>query len=246
MLWPPLSVVIPALNEEELVATAVGSVRDDAEVIVVDGGSTDGTRTAAAAAGATVIVSARGRGLQLDTGARAARGDWLVFLHADTRLEPGWAAALHALPAAVVGGAFRFALEPARPAYRWLEAGVALRCRLFRLPYGDQGLFARRAVYEAVGGFRPMPLMEDVDFVRRLRRTGLLAFPPLRAFTSARRFERHGWAATSLRNLWLLALYTAGCDPGRLARRYGERDPSPIPAPSLTAPKASGSNSGLP
>jgi rSAM/selenodomain-associated transferase 2 len=224
MAAAPVSVVIPALNEEDLVAAAVRSVRDDAEVIVVDGGSTDGTRAAAAAAGATVIVSARGRGLQLDAGARAARGDWLVFLHADTRLEPGWAAALHALPAAVVGGAFRFALEPARPAYRWLEAGVALRCRLLRLPYGDQGLFARRVVYEAVGGFRPMPLMEDVDFVRRLRRTGPLAFPAVRATTSARRFERHGLAATSLRNLGLLALHAAGCGPDRLLRLYGARD----------------------
>jgi rSAM/selenodomain-associated transferase 2 len=230
-----LSVVIPALNEEELVAAAVRSVRDDAEVIVVDGGSADGTRAAAVAAGAEVMVTAPGRGLQLAAGGRAARGEWLLFLHADTRLERGWADAIRSLPAPVVGGAFRFALDPPRAAYRWLEAGVALRCRLFRLPYGDQGLFARRAAYEAVGGFRPLPLMEDVDLVRRLRRAGRLAFPAVRAFTSARRFERRGAAATSLRNLGLLALYSAGCDPGRLARLYG-----------LTASSAAGSNSGLP
>lgn len=222
MVPSPLSVVIPALDEEDLVAAAVRSVREDAEVIVVDGGSRDGTREAAVAAGAAVIESAPGRGVQLDAGARAARGDWLVFLHADTRLERGWAAALRALPAAVVGGAFRLALDPPQPAYRLIEAGVALRCRLFRLPYGDQGIFARRDVYGMIGGFRPFPLMEDVDLVRRLARAGPLAFPAARAFTSARRWERHGMAATSLRNLWLLGRYAAGRAPDRLARTYAE------------------------
>ena len=239
-----LSVVIPTLNEEARVADAVRSVRDDAEVVVVDGGSSDRTRAVAEAAGASVIASARGRGVQLAAGARAVRGEWLVFLHADTRLEHGWAGALRALPASVVGGAFRFALDAPRPAYRWLEAGVTLRCRLFRLPYGDQGLFARRAVYDTIGGFRPMILMEDVDFVRRLGRAGALAFPPVRAFTSARRFERRGAARTSLRNLGLLALYALGCDPERLVRLYEAREAGPAQAPSLTVPKPSGSNTG--
>jgi rSAM/selenodomain-associated transferase 2 len=223
MIAGSISVVIPSLDEEGRVGDSVRSVRDDAEVIVVDGGSTDGTRVEAAAAGATVIASERGRGTQLAAGARSAGGEWLVFLHADTRLEAGWAGVLRSLPAAVVGGAFRFALDPPRRRYRWLEAGVALRCRLFRLPYGDQGLFARREVYFAMGGFRPLPLMEDVDFARRLRRAGRLAFPAARAFTSARRFERRGMLATSLRNLWLLALYSAGRAPERLARLYGGR-----------------------
>jgi rSAM/selenodomain-associated transferase 2 len=237
MIAGSISVVIPALDEEGRVGASVRSVRDDAEVIVVDGGSADGTRVEAAAAGAIVIASERGRGAQLAAGARAAGGEWLVFLHADTRLEAGWAGALRSLPAAVVGGAFRFALDPPRRRYRWLEAGVALRCRLFRLPYGDQGLFARRTAYFAMGGFRPLPLMEDVDFARRLARAGPLAFPALRAFTSARRFERRGMLATSLRNLWLLALYSAGRSPARLARLYGS---------DLTVPNAAGSNSRLP
>ena len=220
MVPPALSVVIPALDEEPVIVASVSSVREDAQVIVVDGGSSDGTREAAAAAGATVIVSAPGRGVQLHAGARAARGEWIVFLHADTRLGRGWAAALRSLPAEVVGGAFSLTLDPPRPAYRLIEAGVALRCRWFRLPYGDQGIFARREVYESIGGFRPLPLMEDVDFVRRLARTGTLAFPAVPAFSSARRWERHGLLATSFRNVWLLALYAAGRGPDRLARAY--------------------------
>jgi rSAM/selenodomain-associated transferase 2 len=218
-----ISVVIPALDEQGRVGDAVRSVRADAEVIVVDGGSTDGTRAEAAAAGAAVIASERGRGAQVAAGARAAGGEWLVFLHADTRLEAGWARALRALPGDIVGGAFRFALAPQRLRYRWLEAAVGLRCRLFRLPYGDQGLFARREAYSRIGGFRSLPLMEDVEFVRRLRRAGPLAFPAVRAFTSARRFERRGMLATSLRNLWLLGLYSAGLAPERLAHLYAGR-----------------------
>jgi rSAM/selenodomain-associated transferase 2 len=174
----------------------------------------------AKAAGALVVEASRGRGAQLREGARLATGEWLVFLHADTRLEPGWTAALQALPAEVVGGAFRFSIDSERREYRALEAAVALRCRLLRLPYGDQGIFVRRRAYEATGGFSPIPLMEDVEFVSRLRRTGPLAFPPVRAFTSPRRFERSGLVSATLLNWWVLGLYAAGQPPERLARIY--------------------------
>jgi len=220
MAMPRFSVIIPALNEGELVAQAVRSVRDEAEVIVVDGGSEDRTRAAAEAEGAALLTTASGRGRQLDAGARRATGDWLVFLHADTRLEAGWAPALRRLDANVVGGAFRFAIDSPRLGYRVVEAGVALRCRLWRLPYGDQGLFVRREVYGMIGGFPPLRLMEDVAFVRRLSRAGALVFPPVRAFTSARRWERRGIVATTVQNWWLLALYAFGRPPERLARRY--------------------------
>lgn len=219
---PQISVVIPTLDEEGLVAAAVMSVRADADVIVSDGGSSDGTVEAARAAGARVITADRGRGPQLAAGAAGATGRWLVFLHADTRLESGWAPALKQLGPEIVGGAFRFALDSPRPIYRWIEAGVALRCRLLDLPYGDQGIFARRGAYDLAGGFAAHPLMEDVAFVRRLRKTGRLAFPSVRAFTSPRRWERHSIASTSVRNWCLLALFTAGWPPERLARLYGE------------------------
>jgi rSAM/selenodomain-associated transferase 2 len=217
---PAASVVIPALNEEKCVAHAVFSVRDEAEVIVVDGGSGDATADAARRAGARVLESPRGRGLQLDRGAREATGDWLVFLHADTRLEHGWAQALAVLPADVVGGAFRLAVDSPRRAFRVIERGVALRCRLLHLPFGDQGIFVRRAVYGIIGGFPPFPVMEDVAFSRALARAGRMAFPPVRAFTSARRWEKRGVMMTTVRNLGLQALYAAGLSPDRLARLY--------------------------
>lgn len=220
----PISVVIPTRNEEAHVAQAVRSARvagTGIEVLVVDGGSRDRTRYVAAAAGARVVSSPRGRGIQLDRGAREATGAWLVFLHADTRLEQGWARDLLDLPRSVVGGAFRFAVDSPRRRYRVIESGVALRCRLLRLPFGDQGIFVRRETYAASGGFPPFPLMEDVAFVRRLSRLGRLAFPRARAITSARRWERAGVVSTTLRNWGLLGLYAVGLPPKRLARLYG-------------------------
>jgi rSAM/selenodomain-associated transferase 2 len=224
---PRISVVIPALDEAAHVERAIASVRDADETIVVDGGSRDATVARALSAGACVLGTSRGRGAQLAHGAKRARGDWIIFLHADTALEPGWKDALLGLPSDVVGGAFRFAIDSARPAFRALEWGVAWRCRLLRLPFGDQGLFARRTTYASLGGFRPFPLMEDIDFVRRLGRAGPLAFPRARAFTSARRWERHGVVGATLRNAWLLAQFAAGRRPEDLARGYH-------PPPTLT------------
>jgi rSAM/selenodomain-associated transferase 2 len=228
---PSLSVVIPALDEESRIADAIRSVRADAEVIVVDGGSRDATRAVAAGEGARVLESPAGRGPQLDRGARAAGGDWIVFLHADTRLEAGWAEALRTLPPEIVGGAFRLAIDSPRSAFRAIEAGVRLRVRLFALPYGDQALFARREAYARVGGIPPLPLMEDVAFVARLRCAGPLAFPSVRALTSARRWERHGVVGTTLRNWRIMAWYLAGRAPEKLARMYGDGGEGASPAP---------------
>jgi rSAM/selenodomain-associated transferase 2 len=218
-----ISVVIPTLDEEASVAAAIGSAMaagPEVEVVVVDGGSRDRTVARAAEAGARVLSASRGRGLQLDLGARRSSGTWLVFLHADTRLESGWAQALAEVAPDVVGGAFRFAVDSPRHGFRVVEAGVALRCRAFHLPFGDQGLFARRSAYFAAGGFPPFPLMEDVAFVRRLAGHGRLAFLGARAYTSPRRWERRGILKATVRNWWLLGLYAAGLPPHRLARHY--------------------------
>ena len=215
-----ISVIIPTLDEESQLAAAIRSVRADAEVVVVDGGSRDATCAVAAAEGARVLGSPPNRGLQQDAGARGAGGEWLVFLHADTRLEGGWAEALRTLPGHVVGGAFRLAIDGRGGGYRLVECGVRARLWLFRLPYGDQALFARREAYERIGGMPHLPLMEDVAFVRRLGRAGQLAFVPVRAFTSARRWQQHGLIGATVRNWWLLLLYALGHPPARLARRY--------------------------
>ena len=189
-----------------------------------DGGSIDETANIARSAGARVVVAARGRGSQLAAGAEAASGDWLLFLHADCRLGPGWDAAVRAFIAApgAAGraGYFAFALDDPSPAARLLERIVRWRCSLLALPYGDQGLLIRRALYDEVGGFTALPLMEDVDLVRRLGRIRLAPIGvPL--YSSARRYIAEGYIRRTLRNLLCLSLYFAGVPPRRIARIYG-------------------------
>ena len=228
-----ISVVIPALNSEAglpatlaaLVTAAVeGVVR---EVIIVDGGSTDTTAAIAESSGARFILSERGRGRQLALGAKEARFPWLLFLHADTRLAAGWEREALAFVRRVETGeratgaaAFRFALDDQGLRPRVLEHLVAMRCALLRLPYGDQGLLLPKRLYQELGGFRPLLLMEDVDLVRRLgrRRITMLAVP---AITSAERFLREGYVRRSARNLLCLALYLLRVPLATVHRLYG-------------------------
>ncbi len=212
-----ISVVIPVLNAAHLLPPLLEQLKGLGEVILADGGSTDGV---AQPHGARLIQAPRGRGTQLAAGAALAQGDWLLFLHADTRLEPGWEAAVQAaLARPDLAHFFRFALDDPSPQARRLEAAVAWRCRRLGLPYGDQGLLISRALYDAVGGYQPIPLMEDVALVRRLGRARL-AEMPARAVTSALRWRRDGWWRRSARNLATLSLYFAGVPPERLARFY--------------------------
>jgi rSAM/selenodomain-associated transferase 2 len=194
------------------------------EVVVVDGGSCDETVSLAHAAGARVIEAARGRGTQLAAGANAASSDWLLFLHADCRLEAGWEASVRAFCDAPHAdgraGYFDFALDDPAPWARRMERIVAWRCRNLALPYGDQGLLIARSLYEMVGGFAPLPLMEDVDLVRRLGRRRLAPIGS-RCIASARRYRRDGYGRRALRNLFCLSLYFAGVAPHRIARIYG-------------------------
>ena len=221
-----LTIVVPALEAGAVLGATLDACGEaaGAEVLVVDGGSRDGTRDVARRSGARVVESAPGRGRQLALGAGEARGEWLLFLHADTRPAPGWAAAARAFMAepgaAGRAGYFAFALDDPSPEARRLEWLVAWRCRALALPYGDQGLLVSRALYDAAGGFRPLPLMEDVDLVRRLGRRRLAALP-VRAVTSAERWRREGWRRRSARNLACLSLWFLGVPPGAIKRLYG-------------------------
>jgi rSAM/selenodomain-associated transferase 2 len=224
---PALSVVIPTLEAgawlPQALAALVPGHRLLREIIVADGGSGDGTCAVAARGGARVIAAPRGRGTQLAAGAAASAGAWLLFLHADTRLGPGWeraAGAFIAAPGSAARAAyFRYRLDDRGAAPRLLEAAVAWRCRL-GLPYGDQGLLIARTLYDGVGGFRPLPLMEDVDLVRRLGRGRLVALDA-DAVTSAQRYRRDGYGPRALRNAACLALYGAGVPVRVIARLYG-------------------------
>jgi rSAM/selenodomain-associated transferase 2 len=193
------------------------------EIIVVDGGSDDQTAALAEAAGAQVVAAPRGRGTQLAAGAATASGRWLLFLHADGRPEPGWARALADFIAETQAegraGYFDFALDDPAPAARRLERIVAWRCRIMALPYGDQGLLISRALYDAVGGFAPLPLMEDVDLVRRLGRHRLARIG-VGCVASARRYRHDGYWRRPMRNLLCLSLYFAGLPPERISRLY--------------------------
>jgi rSAM/selenodomain-associated transferase 2 len=227
-----ISVIIPTLNADRTLAhtltALVPAVVDGIvqEAILVDGGSTDETRAIAEAAGTRLIEARPGRGTQLDAGASHARGDWLLFLHADTVLDPGWAEEARSFMERVDNGrrgqaaAFQFALDDDGIMPRLIESLVGLRCHLLALPYGDQGLLISRNLYDRLGGFRPLPLMEDVDLVRRLKRREL-AMLKSRAVTSGERYRREGYLVRSLRNLGCILLYYLHVPPRVLARLYG-------------------------
>jgi rSAM/selenodomain-associated transferase 2 len=227
---------LPPQPDMQLIVTAT----DDKDESIPS--AADGLRAIQASRPDVVWVHGpTGRGVQLNAGAARAEGRWLWFVHADSTLPTGFPAIFRQLDAggadadadaanansgavaadpAVVGGSFRFALDSAAWQARVWERGVALRVVLFGLPYGDQGLFVRRDVFERMGGFRPIPLMEDVEFVGRLKRQGRILHLKVKIVTSARRWEREGWWRRTRLNLGLLALYYVGITPDELARRY--------------------------
>jgi rSAM/selenodomain-associated transferase 2 len=215
-------VVIPTLHAASTLRACVERLQGADEVIIVDGGSSDRTAAIGAELGVRQIEATRGRGVQLSAGAAAARGNWLLFLHADTLLGDGWQEAARRHMAERPGKAACFAFRLDDPSWqaRLIERGVSLRVRALALPYGDQGLLISRELYVKIGGFRPLPLMEDVDLIRRIgrRRLRQLDVP---AVTSAERWRRDGWWRRSARNLSCLALYGLGASPERIARRYG-------------------------
>jgi rSAM/selenodomain-associated transferase 2 len=217
------SVIIPTWNEAGCLAATLAALRSQGplEVLVVDGGSTDDTLRAAAAAD-RVLVGPRGRAAQMNLGAAQARGDWLLFLHADCRLEPGALESARRCLArpGVAAGCFRMCVTAPGTLYRLIDVAATARVRLVGVIYGDQGLFLRRRLFEQVGGFPPLRFMEDVVISRLLRRRGRMVVAPRRIFVSDRRWRRVGVVRQTLRNWALTALALAGAHPDRLARFY--------------------------
>jgi rSAM/selenodomain-associated transferase 2 len=224
-----LSVIIPTLNaglelRRSLPPLAVFEGLDMLrELILVDGGSNDDTLAIGDAAGAEIVTAERGRGRQLAAGGAAARGEWLLFLHADTVLDARWREAVAAFITApsnqTRAGYFRFALDDSSVAARVLEKFVATRCWLFGLPYGDQGLLIRRDLYRDLGGFSAMPFLEDVALVRRIGRKRMTLLTAT-ATTSAARYRKDGYLLRSLRNITCLTLYFLGAPPRLLLKIY--------------------------
>jgi rSAM/selenodomain-associated transferase 2 len=219
-----LSVIIPTLNEVRVIQKTLQQVllTGADEVVVVDGGSQDATREMAKHLGCRIIQSPRGRALQMNAGAKAAQGDVLLFLHADT-LPPVVAKEIiqEALSdPQIVGGRFDIRIDRPGWLYRLVASLINLRSRLTRIATGDQAIFVRRNVFERIGGFSEIPIMEDVEFSRRLKRAGGIACLHARVTTSARRWANHGPLKTILLMWKLRFLYYVGVSPDSLKRYY--------------------------
>jgi rSAM/selenodomain-associated transferase 2 len=223
----PLSIIIPTLNAASglpeclqalMPGLELGLIR---EVIVSDGGSEDATPRIAGDTGATLVTGAHGRGAQLAAGAKAARGDWLLFLHADTILSPDWAerAAHHMERRTESAAAFTLKYRSDDRAARWLEARANRRARWLGLPYGDQGLLISHRLYDEIGGYADVPLMEDVMIARTLGKKRLVLLSA-EARTSAEKYERDGWRKRAWSNAVLLTRFLLGAKPDVLAKAY--------------------------
>jgi rSAM/selenodomain-associated transferase 2 len=225
---PPLSVVVPVRNEAArlpALLAALGRQSDlVAEVLVVDGGSRDASRTLARLAGAVVLRSGGGRGAQLRAGVAAARSPWLLLLHGDATLPPGWADAVGRAMARPTASArvyyFELAIDGRHPGLRLVERAVALRSRWRQLPYGDQGLLLPAVLLEQCGGIHPLPLMEDLDLVNRLRRRARLCSLGLPLQVDGRRWRQLGVWRTALVNARLRRAWRRGAAPQALAEAY--------------------------
>ena len=223
-----LSIIMPVLGEADRINAALARAAEAAgnvphEIIVVDGDPAGATRAAVTAPAVKKITARPGRGPQMNAGAAVSGGDILLFLHADTCLPEGAAEWILAVcgQEQIAGGAFALGIDSPRPVFRWIERAVALRCRLTRIPYGDQAIFLKADVFRSLGGFGELPIMEDIDLMRRLKRQGhrvRLNGPSVR--TAARRWESEGVAYATLRNLCLSTLFYLGVSPERLRRYY--------------------------
>jgi rSAM/selenodomain-associated transferase 2/rSAM/selenodomain-associated transferase 1 len=220
---PYISVVIPALNEASNVVPSITSARDpEAEIIVVDGGSTDETVEKASRAGVRIVRTSPGRAVQQNRGAAVARGEVLLFLHADTRLPKGYVAHVFdaLLDPRTTLGAFLFRTDLAKPPMKWVEFLANLRSRYLKLPYGDQALFVRRSAFDHAGGFPSVPIAEDLFLVKEMRKRGNVYIVPAPAVTSGRRWEKSGVVRATLMNQVILAGLALNVSPHTLTRLY--------------------------
>lgn len=219
-----ISIIIPTLNEAENLGVTLTKLQKckGVEIIVVDGGSSDGTVELAKGFSVRLLVTATGRANQVNAGALAATGNVLLILHADTRLPEGFdqhVLELLATPG-TVGGAFKLAIEGPGIGLRLIERLANFRSRFMQLPYGDQAIFLKTNLFRSLGGFPDMPIMEDFVLMQRLKREGRIAIASVVAITSARRWQKLGVLKTTLINQAVLLAYLLGSDPTRLARWY--------------------------
>jgi rSAM/selenodomain-associated transferase 2/rSAM/selenodomain-associated transferase 1 len=219
-----ISAIVPTLNEEKNIMYSLESVQNvpGVEVIVVDGGSVDGTVNLVRSSGVRLLIATAGRAGQVNVGAAAANGDVLLFLHADTRLPAGFDQHVLDILARpdTVAGAFELGIEGEAFGLRIIETLANFRSRFFQLPYGDQAIFVKAALFHLLGGFPEMPIMEDYAFMRRVKRHGRVALAPALVGTSARRWLKLGILRTTLINQAVILGYYLGVEPGRLARWY--------------------------
>lgn len=224
-----ISIIIPALNEEKMLGATLAGLANEPgiEVIVVDGGSTDQTKAVAEDYGGRVLNAAGGRARQMNTGAAQATGDILLFLHADTLLPHGFGEPVRAVLAnrKIAAGAFRLAIDGPGFGLRFIETMANLRSRWLGLPYGDQAIFLKTALFRKLGGFPDQPIMEDFVLMRRLKSSGKITILPLAAMTAARRWQQLGLLKTTLINQAIVIAYLYGVSPDALVKWYrGLRD----------------------
>lgn len=223
----PISIIIPTLNAASGLPLCLRSLMPGlsagliTELIISDGGSSDETKAISEAAGANFISAESGRGRQLHTGADVARGEWLLFLHADTALSDNWIERVddHIANRPSKAAVFTLKYRSDDRGARWLESRAAWRDKWLALPYGDQGLLISRKLYDETGGFADVPLMEDVIMSRALGRKRLVTLSA-EARTSPAKYERDGWRKRGWRNAWLLTRFLLGASPEALAREY--------------------------
>ncbi|WP_375513440.1 TIGR04283 family arsenosugar biosynthesis glycosyltransferase [uncultured Nostoc sp.] len=219
-----ISIIIPAINEagniKKAIATTQGSI--NIEIIVVDGGSDDDTVEIAQSLGVKIISSSPGRAVQMNVGAVTANGDILLFLHADSRLPSGFDDMIRTAlqHPETVAGAFNLRIDASLLSLRWVELGVNLRSHFYQMPYGDQAIFLTKQVFQQIGGFPELPIMEDFELMRRLKRTGRIVIIPTPVVTSARRWLQKGVFKTTLLNQIVIIAYLLGISPERICRWY--------------------------